>query len=381
MDFAWSEEQQALRRSLIQFAQQELTSDVIGEDHREEFSWNGWRQCAKFGIQGMPVPEEFGGGGADILTMVCALEALGYGCRNSGLIFSLNAHMWGAEIPLASFGTDAQKQALLPRLAAGELMGAFAGTEFASGSEASAPRIRAEHKGGRWVLNGSQAFVSNAPLADVIVVLAATGASGDPAGATVFVLEKAAPGFSAGPALQRMGLRTSPMGEVTLNDCEVPERSVLGEVGAGSAVLAAAQDWERICVLASHLGMMQRQLEISARYAGERRQFGQRIGKFPAIAAKIAEMDIRLETSRLVLYQAAWLKKQGKHPERETAIAKAYVAEAAIETARDALQIHGGYGYMTEYQIERELRDAIAGRIYSGSADAEKRIIAGAHGL
>ena len=379
MDFSWSEEQQALRRSVIQFAKRELASDVIAEDHRQEFSWEGWRQCARFGIQGMPVPAEYGGGGADILTEVCALEALGYGCRNSGLIFSLNAHLCGCEIPLALFGTAAQKRAHLPGLASGEMIGAIVAPETPIGREGTGHGVRAAQKGGGWLLNGSGTLVSNAPLADVLVVIAATGST--ETRATAFIVRKSTPGFSAGPVLQTMGLRTSPAGEVALENCELPPESVLGEAGRGDDVLETAHEWERICVLAGHLGVMHRQLELSAAYAGERRQFGQPIGKFPAITAKIAEMDIRLETSRLLVYRAAWLKTQGKRAGREAAIAGAYVAEAAIETARDALQIYGGYGYMTEYQIERELRDAVAGRLFSGSAEAEKRIIAGAHRL
>jgi L-prolyl-PCP dehydrogenase len=381
LDFAWSEEQQALRRSVIQFAQHELASDVIAEDHRGEFSWEGWRQCARFGIQGMPVPEEYGGGGADILTTVCAVEALGYACRNAGLIDSLNSHACGCEIPLTAFGTDAQKRELLPRLAAGEFISALAADGPRSGFGSSNSGVRAERKGGGWVLNGSCAWVSNAPLAHVVVVLAAGGQSEAAPGTTAFLVRKSTKGFTTGAPVSTTGLRTSLIAEVKLEGCELPAESVLGEAGGGTAVLEAALDGQRLCALAGQIGVMQRQLEVSARYATERRQFGQPIGKFPAIASKVAEMDIRLETSRLVLYRAAWLKKQGKRSDREAAIAAAYVGEAAIETARDALQIHGGYGYMTEYQIERELRDAVAGRLYSGSGEPDKRTIARARGL
>lgn len=381
MDFAWSEEQAALRRSVIQFAQNELASDVVAEDQKQEFSWDGWRKCARFGVQGMPVPEEYGGGGADVLTMVCALEALGYGCRNNGLIFSLNAHLWGAEIPLAMFGNDEQKRRYLPRLVNGEWMGSQAliepggGTTETSSADLSLTTRAERTSTGAWVLNGTKAFVANATLADLVMVYAAvaTGAGGG-GGVTAFMVEKGTPGVTFGPALERMGLRTSPVGSLTLTDCEVPAGNLLGAVGSGPAILAAAAEWERICILAGELGMMERELETSARYAAERRQFGQPIGTFPAVAAKIAGMRTRLETARLALYKAAWLKKQGKHPLRESAIAKAYVADAAIQTCRDGLQIHGGYGYMTEYQIERDLRDAITGKIYSGAGEDAKEI-------
>ena len=380
MDFSWSEEQQALRRSVIQFAQNELVSDLIEEDRKQEFSWDGWRQCARFGIQGLLAPEEFGGGGADLLTTVVALEALGYGCRNNGLIFSINAHLWGCTTPLLDFGTEAQKRKYLAKLARGEWVGAKAfaeagaaqGCANTNGGGFSRMRARAEHKEGRWVLNGSKVSVSNAPLADLLIVYAHVDAAasadreGGP-GVTAFLVEKDAPGLSASPPVERMGLRTSPAGDLSLVNCEVPEENVLGGIGGGAAILEASTEVERIGLMAGELGMMQRQLETSTHYAAERKQFGQPIGKFPAVAAKLANMDVRLETSRLVLYKAAWLKQQGKNPQREIGIARAYVPDAAIQTCRDAVQIHGGYGYMTEYQIERELRDAVSEKIHGMS--------------
>jgi len=365
LDFAWSEEQEALRRSVTQFAQNELTSDVVTEDQAQEFSWDGWRKCARFGIQGMPAPGEYGGGDADILTMVCALEALGYGCRNAGLVFSLNAHLWGAVMPLAMFGSDEQKRKYLPRLVSGDLMGgrAFAAARSGaaeSGSASLAENIRAERTSDGWVLSGAGSYVANSNIADLVVIEAATDD-----GPTALVVEKGMPGVEPGSTAERMGLRTSPAGSLSFANCALPDANRLGAVGSGGAILKAAGEWEGICVLAAEIGMMQRQFETSDRYAAERRQFGQPIAKFPAIAEKIARMESRLETSRLVLYKAAWLKKQGRSAERESAIARSHVTEAAVQTCRDALQIHGGYGYMTEYQIERDLRDAISLKVFS----------------
>lgn len=374
MDFSWSEEQEALRRSITQFAQNELASDVVAEDQAQEFSWDGWRKCARFGVQGMPVPGEFGGGDADILTMVGALEALGYGCRNAGLIFSLNAHLWGAVMPLAIFGSGEQKRKYLPRLANGECVGGQAAPDFNVKPGAHGPAVvRAARQGDGWTLSG-RTFVANAGIADVAIIYAVAEAAQN--NLTAFMVEKGTPGLKAESSIERMGLRTSPAGDLNFDACLVADSNCLGDVGGGTAILKSAGEWERICVPAAEVGMMQRQLEASAHYAGERRQFGQPIGKFPAIAEKIANMDIRLETARLLLYKAAWLKKQGRSALRESAIAKAYVADAATQTCRDALQIHGGYGYMTEYQIERDLRDAISAKIYSGAGESEKRIIA-----
>jgi alkylation response protein AidB-like acyl-CoA dehydrogenase len=381
VDFSWSDDELTLQKSVIKFAREELNDNVIARDLNEEFSWDGWKKCAKFGIQGLPVAEEYGGGGADILTTVCALEALGYGCRDNGLIFSINAHMWSSEIPFQSFGTAEQKKKYLPKLTSGEFVGVHAMTEPSSGSDAFALRSRAERKGDRYVINGTKTFITNAPIADVVIVFANVDPSKGAAGITGFIVDKGTPGFTISKKLNKMGLRTSPMAELVFEDCEVPAENVLGREGMGQAIFTASMEWERICILAGHLGTMRRLLETSIEYAGDRQQFGHPIGQFPAVAGKIADMDIRLETARLVLYKAAWLKKQGKHPLREAAIAKTYVSEACVQSCLDAIQIHGGYGYMTDYQIERELRDSIAGKIYSGTSEIQKMILAGFHGL
>ncbi len=381
MDFAWNDEQLALRREIIRFAQGELNDNMIDRDRCEQFSWEHWKKCAQMGIQGLPVPQEYGGSGADTLTTVCALEALGYGCRDNGLLFSINAHMWTTEIPLMGFGTEEQKRRYLPKLVSGEWIGLHAMTEPMSGSDAYALRTRAERKGDRYVLNGSKTFITNAQDAHLFVIFANLDPAKGANGVSAFLVERETPGLSVGQKLHKMGLRTSPMAEVALVDCEIPVENLLGKEYGGQAIFTTSMEWERTCILASHLGMMQRLLEQSVKYARERNQFGQPIGKFAAISNKIAEMEVRLETGRLVLYKAAWLKSQGKHPLRESSIAKLYVSEAAVQSCLDAIQIFGGYGYMTDYEIERELRDAISSKIYSGTSEIQKVIIAGLHGL
>jgi len=381
LDFSWTEEQNAFRQSVIKFARQELNNNLIERDRNQEFSRQAWNKCAEFGIQGLPIPQPYGGGGSDILTTVCALEALGYGCRDNGLVFSINAHMWSAEIPILNHGTEAQKQYYLPKLVNGEWIGIQGMTEPMSGSDAYSLRTRAEKRGDRYILNGSKTFISNAPIADVFIIFANLDPEMKPAGVTAFVVDKGTPGLSVSRKLEKMGLRTSPIAELAITDCEIPAENLLGKEYGGQAVFTSAMEWERICILANHLGLMQRLLETSARYASQRQQFGQPIDKFPAVATRIAEMDIRLETSRLVLYKAAWLKKTGRHPLREASIAKAYVSEACVQTCLDAIKIHGGYGYMTEYEIERDLRDAIGGTIYSGTSDIHKMILASLQGV
>ena len=381
VDFSWTEEQLGLRKEVIKFAQQELNDNLIERDCHEVFSYENWKKCAAFGLLGLPIPEQYGGTGQDILTTVVALEALGYGCRDNGLIFSLNAHMWSSEIPLLMFGTEEQKNRYLPKLVNGEWIGVHAMTEPMSGSDAYNLRTRVEKKGDRYVINGSKTFITNGPNADLVIVFATSDPGKGPSGISGFIVEKGTKGFSVSRKLHKMGLRTSPMAELGFVDCEIPAENLLGKEGGGPAIFTASMEWERTCILASHIGAMQRLLETCTRYAKERKQFGQPIGKFDAIAGKIADMDVRLETARLVLYKAAWLKKTGRHALREASIAKLYVSEACVATCRDALQIHGGYGYMTEYEIERELRDAMAGTIYSGTSEIQKVIIAGLQGI
>jgi alkylation response protein AidB-like acyl-CoA dehydrogenase len=381
LEFAWSEEQSAFRREVIRFAKEELNDRLMERDEASEFSWDAWRKCAKLGIQGLPIPSEYGGGDADCLTTVCALEALGYGCRDNGLLFSLNAHMWSSEIPLLTFGTEAQKKKYLPKLVNGEWIGIHAMTEPMSGSDAYSLRTRAEKKGDRYIINGSKTFISNAQVAEMVIVFANLDPSKGPAGISAFIVDKDTPGFSISKKIHKMGLRTAPMAELAFVDCEIPVENLLGKEFQGQVIFTSSMEWERICILAGHLGMMQRLLETCVKYAKERHQFGKPIGEFAPVSDKIADMDIRLESARLLLYKAAWLKSKGRHPLREAAIAKAYLGEACVQSCLDAIQIHGGYGYMTEYQIERELRDAISGKIYSGTTEIQKSIIARVHGL
>jgi alkylation response protein AidB-like acyl-CoA dehydrogenase len=376
VEFSWTDEQLALRRSIIQFARAELSQDLFEQDAKEEFSWDGWRKCGRFGIHGLPIPQEYGGRGVDILTTACALEALGYACRDNGLIFSINAHMWSSEIPFLMFGSEEQKRRYLPKLVSGEFVGIHAMTEPGAGSDAFSLRSRAERKGDRYVINGSKTFITNAPIADVLIVFANMDPTKGARGITGFIVDKDTPGFKISRKLHKMGLRTSPMAELAFVDCEVPLENLLGKEGAGVAIFTASMEWERICILASQLGTMQRLLEGCVRHALERKKAD---GDSSAFSTKIAEMEIRLETARLVLYRAAWLKSLGKHPLREAAICKAYVAEACVQNCLDAIEIYGAS--TSECQIDRELRDALSGRIYSGTSEIQKTIIAGLHGL
>jgi alkylation response protein AidB-like acyl-CoA dehydrogenase len=363
------------------FARRVLTSDVVQADATATFSRDMWRKCADFGVQSLPVPSEYGGLGMDPLTIVLALEGFGYGCIDNGLMFSLNAHMWACEIPLVKFGTEQQKRRYLPGLCDGSRVGAHAMTEPGSGSDAFSLTTTARRHGNDFVLNGSKTFVTNAPVADVFVVFATTDRRRTFGGVSAFLVDRDTRGLSVGGPLHKMGLRTSPMSELFLDDCVVPADNVLGEPGAGMAIFNAAMKWERSCILACAVGTMQRQLERCITYARERRQFGQPIGKFQSVSHRIVDMKVRLEAARLVLYRAACLLDRGELTQLDAALAKLYLSESFVQSSMDAMTVHGGYGYTTEYQFERELRDSLAGRIYSGTSDVLRNVMATEMGL
>jgi len=381
MEFSLSAEQRELKEAAVAFARTRLNHDLAEHEASGEFPLEAWQACARFGIQGLPIPAELGGSGSDILTTVLVMEALGYGCQDNGLIFSLNAQMWSIELPLVKFGTPAQQQAYLPGLVSGDLIGVHAMTEPDSGSDAFSMRTRAERVGDDYLLNGTKLYITNAPVADVVLVFASHPGRPRQAGISAFLVDKGTPGFTVSRNLEKMGLRTSPMGEVVLADCLVPAGKRLGPEGAGTAIFNSSMGWERSCILASALGAMQRQLETCVSYARARKQFGQAIGKFQSVADKVADMYLRLEAARLLVYQAAWLAQQGKRAVAQAAAAKLFTSEAWVQSSLDAIQIHGAYGYMKEAGIERDLRDAVAGTIYSGTSEIQRVILSQMLGL
>ncbi len=381
MDFSWTAEQLAYKKAAIEFAQKELADNISERDRRGEFSQESWHKCARFGIQGLPIPQAYGGSDTDIMTTMLMMEGLGYGCRDNGLIFALNAQLWSVQLPILTFGTATQKEKYLPGLCSGELIGAHGMTEPDAGSDAYSLRTRAERTTGGYILNGSKMFVTSAPVASLALVFATVDPNKGRWGLTAFLIEKGTPGFTVSRDLDKMGLRTAPMGEIVLQDCFVPSENRLGAEGAGASIFNSSMEWERSCILASQIGAMEQQLEKSIHYARTRRQFGQPIGKFGAVANRIAEMKVRLETARLLLYKVAWLKQRGEPAVMEAAIAKLYLSECFVQSSLDAIRVHGGYGYMTEFEVERDLRDAVGGVLYSGTSDIQRTIIARLLGL
>ncbi len=377
MDFAYTDEQTLLRESTIKFAQRALNAQVIERDREQTFSRELWRECATVGIQGLPVTEEYGGTGLDALSCAVVLEALGYGCRDGGLVFSLCAHLLACVVPVWRHGSEEQKRRYLPGLCDGTLIGAHAITEPGSGSDSFAMRTRAEQDANGWRINGSKTFISNGPIADLAVIFAVTDpGKGFHGGVTAFLVETDTPGFTAGRKLEKLGLRTSPVGELVFDDMYVPGSAVLGQVGGGVTVFATAMDWERCLLVASHVGIIERLLETAIDYARIRSQFGQAIGKFQAVAHKIADMKVQLEAARLLTYRAAWRLEHLRNASLDASMAKLMVSESLLKTALETVHLHGGYGYMVEYEVERALRDAVGSTIYSGTSEMQRNIIA-----
>jgi alkylation response protein AidB-like acyl-CoA dehydrogenase len=381
VDFAWSDEVLEYRKSLVRFAEAELSQGLQERDAAAEFPREAWNRCAEFGIQGLGIPEAYGGSGASLLTIVAAMEALGYACPDNGLLFALSAQMWACQHPIMRFGTEDQRRRYLPGMADGSLIVAHAMSEPESGSDAFALATRADRIGDGYVLNGTKSFVTSAPVADAFVVFATLDPSRGFAGLCAFLIDRATAGLQVGPEISKMGLRSAPMGEVFLTDCEVGGENLLGRPGGGMVVFNSSMERERGLILASTVGRMERQLERAVAHARERRQFGSPIGDFQAVSHRIVGMKLGLETARLMLYRLAWEMDNGTSVGLESALVKLHLSETYLQSSLDALQVFGGYGYTTEYELEREVRDAVGSRLYSGTSEIQRNIVAKYLGL
>ncbi|MDA8168930.1 MAG: acyl-CoA dehydrogenase family protein [Nitrospiraceae bacterium] len=370
-----------LKKAVIDFAGRELNEDVIHRDKNCTFSMDLWKKCAGFGLHGLPFPEEYNGLGSDLLTTMLAMEGLGHGCKDSGLIFSINAQMWSVQMPIFNYGTAAQKSRYLSKLCNGEWIGAHGMSEPDSGSDAFSMGTTARLDGDHYILNGTKTFVTNASVADVFIVFAVLEQRKGFWGVTAFILEKGFPGFRIGKEIEKMGLKTAPMAELIFEDCRVPVENLLGKEGNGASIFNDSMECERGFILASYIGSMERQLEACLKQAKGRKQYRQPIGKFQAIANKLVDMKVRMETARLILYKGAWMRQTTGKAGVDAAIAKLYLSESWVKSCLDAIQIHGGYGFTTEYELERDMRDSVGSTLYSGTSEIQKNIIAQYLGL
>src|SRR5919109_2518225 len=377
MDFDLTQEQEDFRRTVREFAEEVVSPRAEEMDRREEFPLDIVKQMGELGLFGLPFPEEYGGQGSDFLTLCIAIEELAR--VDSSVAITLEAGVVLGANPIYKFGTEDQKQRWLVPMCRGEILGAYGLTEPGGGSDARAIQTTARLEDGSWVLNGSKSFITNSgtPLSKVCTVAARTG--GDEISA--FLVPTDAPGFELGPPYRKIGWHASDTHEISLRDCHVPEANLLGERGRGYAELLEVLDEGRVAIAAVSVGLARGCLEESVAYAREREALGRPIGGFEAIAFKLADMRVKVDAARLLVLRAAWLRDLGRRFKTEAAIAKLHASEIAVECAREAVQIHGGYGYIEEFPVARYYRDAKILEIGEGTSEIQRILIARDLGL
>jgi alkylation response protein AidB-like acyl-CoA dehydrogenase len=382
LDYRLDEETEALRKVVREFALEVIAPQIGGFYERDEFPTEIVRQMGELGLFGLPFPEEYGGSGGDYFTLCVALEELAR--VDSSVAITLEAGVSLGAMPIYRFGTEDQKQQWLPRLCAGEALGAFGLTEPGGGSDAGATRTTARLEDGHWVINGSKAFITNAGtgMTDLVTVTAVTGtrAGGDKEISAIAVPTDT-PGFTVGQRYSKVGWNASDTRELAFDDCRVPEENLVGEQGRGYAQFLSILDEGRIAISALAVGLAQGCVDESLKYAGEREAFGQPIGRNQAVQFMIADMEVRASTARLAYYRAAEKMLRGEPFKREASIAKLYSSEMAMENARYAAQVHGGYGFMTEFPVGRFYRDAKILEIGEGTSEVQRMLIARSLGL
>jgi butyryl-CoA dehydrogenase len=374
MDFELNEEQRMVRDMVRDFAQKEVAPRAALVDKTEEFPAENIRQMGELGLLGLPYPERYGGGGGDYLSYAIAVEEIARACGSTALIYA--AHVSLGCGPIYSFGSEEQKKKWLPRLCAGQGLGAFGLTEPQAGSDAGSTRTVAVRDGDEYVLNGSKMWITSGAIADVVTCTAKTDPGAGTRGISCFLVERGTPGFIPGKNEPKMGLKGSVTSALTLEDCRVPAANLLGAEGEGFKQMLITLDAGRISIGAMALGLGQAALDEATRYAKERVQFGQPIAKFQAIQWMIADMATELDAARLMVYRAAARKDAGLRFTKEAAMAKLYASEAAERAAYKAVQVHGGYGYSREYPVERIYRDQRLCAIGEGTSEIQRLVIA-----
>lgn len=374
MDFELSEEERMTRDCARDFAEKRLLSLAAELDAKGEFPAALVAEMAELGLLGIPLPEQWGGGGLSSRAYALAVEEISRGCASVGV--TMSAHISLACEPLARFGTDEQKERFLKPLATGKKLGALAMTEPEAGTDLGSVRLSAKKEGDTYILNGTKIFITNGGVADIVLVLACTDRAAGSRGLTMFVVEKGTPGFSVGRIEHKLGIRASNTAELIFNDCRIPATQRLGAEGEGFKIGLITLDGGRIGIAAQAVGIGRAALEKAVAYAKQRQQFGKPIASFQAIQWMISDCATELDAARLLYLRAAWLKDQGVRFSVEAAMAKLFASETAGRVTDRALQIHGGYGYTTEYAAERHYRDARITRIYEGTSEAMRLVIA-----
>jgi butyryl-CoA dehydrogenase len=374
LSFELTEDQQAVRDMVRDFAESEIRPIAAKIDEAHEFPAENVKKMAELGLLGMFVPEAYGGAGLDYVSYVIAIEELSRACASHGVIASVNNSL--VCYPIMTYGTEAQKRKYLVPLAKGERLGAYLLTEPNAGSNAANQETTAVRDGDHWVLNGTKVFITNAGPADVLVTYAATDRAKGPKGISAFIIDADTPGVNKGKKEHKLGIHASDTREIALVNARVPHENLLGEVDKGYTVALATLGGGRIGIAAQALGIAQASLEAAVRYAGERVQFDRPIGEFDAIRAMLADSAVEVDTARLLVYRSAWLRDHDRPHVKEASLAKWHASEAATRCANWAVQVHGGYGYLADYPVERYYRDARICEIYEGTTEVQKMVVA-----
>lgn len=380
MDFALSKKHEMARTLFRDFAEAEVKPLAQEVDENEQFPMETVKKMAKAGFMGIPVPKEYGGQGCDVLTYAMCVEELAKVCGTTAVIVS--AHTSLCIDPILTYGTEEQKQKYVPDLAAGRKIGAFGLTEPGAGTDAQGQQTKAVLDGDEWVLNGSKCFITNGSYADVYIIIAVTGTiekrGRKQKEISAFIVEKGTPGFSFGTKEKKMGIRGSATYELIFQDCRIPKENLLGQKGKGFGIAMHTLDGGRIGIAAQALGLGEGALEATIAYVKERKQFGRTIAQFQNTQFQLADMATRMQAAQLMVYRAAKAKDTQKSYGFEAAQAKLYAAEAAMDVTTKAVQLHGGYGYIREYDVERMMRDAKITEIYEGTSEVQRMVISGA---
>ncbi|KZE09277.1 acyl-CoA dehydrogenase family protein [Priestia aryabhattai] len=374
MNYELTNEQKMIQRTLREFSEAEVAPNALERDRSKQFPLDVFKKLSELGVMGLPFPEEYGGGGADTVSFAIVVEELSKACGSTGITYSAHVSLGGA--PIYLFGTKEQKEQYLPALCSGESFGAFGLTEPNAGSDAGGTETEAVLKDGTFRINGSKCYITNASYAKFLALTAVTNRTEGKKEISAIIVPTEARGFTVIDNYEKMGLHASNTTELVLEGVEVPEENLLGVRGEGFKQFLMTLDGGRIGIGAMAVGIAQAAYEKALSYAQERKQFGKAISSFQAIQFKLADMAMKIELARNMVYKAAWLKDQGKPFTKEAAMCKLYASEICMEVASQAVQIHGGYGYMKEYHVERYLRDAKLLEIGEGTSEIQRSVIA-----
>ncbi|WP_066635503.1 acyl-CoA dehydrogenase [Desulfolucanica intricata] len=372
--FQFTEEQLMIRDTVRKLAQNEIAPRAAEIDRTHEFPWENIKKMSELGLMGLPIPEEYGGAGMDFVSYILTIEEISKACATTGVILSVHTSV--GTFPILFFGNEEQKQKYIPKLAAGEYIGAFALTEPGAGSDASGLSTTAKLEGDHYIVNGSKIFITNGGVADIYITFVVTDKSKGSKGISCLIVEKDTPGFSIGKKEEKMGLNGSQTTEIVFDNARVPKENLLGKEGEGFKVAMSGLDGGRVGIAAQGLGIAQAALDAAIDYSKQRVQFGKPISAFQGIQFMLADMAAQVDAARLLVYRAAFLKAAGKPLSKEASMAKMFATDTAMKVTTDAVQIFGGYGYTKEYPVERYMRDAKITQIYEGTNQIQRMVIA-----